>query len=233
MKHKLHKKTYKQNRKIKKNRKNKTKKIYLGSGLTEAYNYANQNAQNLYNIYLLTKDKYNTLMNQYRDIETKYQNMKQTLERIQNDPEVKEHLQTLSNLNSQLQQSFQNVSQPSPPNGAQEALVHSGGFLNSSINSLQSGLKTPSNYYNTKKQQAKAVYNDPDVKQNLNNLSKHSLDTVYHGSMLGTNIVTGAPISAAYRGYNTYKSAKKGISSASNLYSSVGNAYNKSASQPI
>ena len=66
---------------------------------------------------------------------------------------------------------------------------------------------------------------------NLSDLSKHSYKTAKHGSLFGVNVATGAPISAAYRGYNTYRSAKKGISSAQNLYRSASDAYKSSVPQ--
>jgi hypothetical protein len=62
----------------------------------------------------------------------------------------------------------------------------------------------------------------------MKDLSTHSYNVAKHGSLFGVNVATGAPVSAAYRGYNTYSSAKKGIGSAKNLYSTANNVYRKS-----
>ena len=230
----MRKKMNKSNKKI---RKNKTRKIYNGAGLMDTYNSLNQASQNLYNIYLGAKDKYNNIMEQYNQIENQYLQMKQTLERIKNDPEVQQQLNTLSNLNSQLQQNIQKTNPPPSPSETQE-IIQNAGFINSSL--LNSNLKSAKDYYSTKKQQAKTsyttaknVYNNPQVKQNLNELSKHSTNTLKHGSMFGLNVATGAPFSAAYRGYNTYKSAKEGVTSAKKLYNTANDVYRTSSNQPI
>jgi hypothetical protein len=241
MKYSMRKKTYKSNKKFRKNKKNITRKNFSGAGLIDTYNSVNQASQNLYNMYLGAKEKYNTLMNQYNQIEAQYLQMKQTLEKIKNDPEVQEQLNTLSNLNSQLQQNIQNTTQPPSPPQSQEIMQNAGFFDPSQIkSSLQTGVQSANNYYSTKKQQAntsyataKNVYNNPQVQQNLSDLTKHSTSTLKHGSMFGLNVATGAPISAAYRGYNTYKSAQKGVASAKNLYNTTNDVYRASSNQQI
>jgi hypothetical protein len=237
MKHSMRKKINKSNTKFRKNKKNMTRKNYSGAGLIDTYNSVNQSSQNLYNMYLGAKDKYNTLMDQYNQIETQYLQMKQTLEKIKNDPEVQQQLKTLSSLNSQLQENIQITNPPPSPPQSQE-----GGFFNpSQINTnLQSGVQSANKYYSTTKQQASAsygtaknVYNNPQVQQNLSDLKKHSTNTIKQGSMFGLNVATGSPISAAYRGYNTYSSAKKGLSSAKNLYNTTNQVYKASSNQII
>jgi len=245
MKHSLRKKINKSN-KFRKNRtrknitrktrtrKNRTRKTYSGAGFMETYNSASQNAQTLYAMYLNARNQYNTLMNQYNEIEAQYLQMKQILEKIKNDPEVQQQLIVLSNLNSQLQQSIQKTSPPTSPPLETQEVVQNGGFLKAI------GVQSANQYYTTGQQKAKAsystaknVYNNPEVQQNLQGLKTHSYNTAKHGAMFGINVATGAPISAAYRGYNTYKSAKKGINSAQNLYKSANDVYQASSTQPI
>ena len=237
----MRKKINKSNKKFRKNKKNITRKNYSGAGIIDTYNSVNQASQNLYNMYLGAKDKYNTLMDQYNQIETQYLQMKQTLERIKNDPEVQQQLNALSSLNSKLQESIQKTTPPSSPPQSEE-IIQSAGFFNPSLinSSLQSGVQSANNFYSTKKQQAntsystaKNVYNNPQVQQNLSDLKKHSTNTIKHGSLFGLNVATGAPISAAYRGYNTYNSAKKGVTSAKNLYNTTNNVYRASSNQQI
>lgn len=233
MKHNLRKKT--NNKHKKRQRKQKTRKNIRGAGIMDTYDAINKTSQSFYNMYLGAKDKYQNMMQQYKDVENKYQEMKQTLERIKNDPEVQQHLNTLSNLNSQLQESIQSTTPPPPP-PPQQVIQNAGFFDTSKINtSLQSGLQSANTYYSTKKQQAerelasaKTVYNDPRVKQNISDLTKHSKDTLKHGSLFGVNVATASPISATYRGYNTYQSAKKGISSAKDLYKTASDVYQSS-----
>lgn len=235
MKHNLRKKTNKNKKYKKRQNKQKTRKHIRGAGIMDTYNAINKTSQGFYNMYLGAKDKYQNMMQQYKDVENKYQEMKQTLERIKNDPEVQQHLNTLSNLNFELQQSIQSTTPPPPP--PEQVIQNAGFFDTSKINaSLQSGLQSANTYYSTKKQQAqkelataKSVYNDPKVKQNISDLTKHSKDTLKQGTLFGVNVATASPISATYRGYNTYQSAKKGVSSAKDLYKTASDVYSQSS----
>lgn len=233
MKEYLRKKTNKRIKKFRQNKKNKTRKNHTGAGLKETFDSANQTAQNLYTVYLQARNKYNALMEQYNQIESEYLKMKQTLERIKNDPEVQEHLKTLSELNSQIQQHIQKTNAPPSPPNTQE-VIQNAGFLNSpQINSnLQPNIQLTNKYYDSYSR-AKNVYNNPQVKKHLEDLSKHSKDTFEYGKKLGINIATESPISASYSGYNAYKSAKKGYSSAKNLYKSANDAYQNNLTQSI
>ncbi len=194
------------------------------SHITNAYNTATQAYQSLNEAYSGLQQKYQETMQQYQDMKQKYDEMKEKLTEISNDPAVQKHLDTLSTLHSQL------TSSTTP----EEKMT--GGFFNtSSLNdaykSANTSFTNKKQQLNAKQQQLNAVYKHPEVQKNFKDLSKHSYNTVKQGSLLGVNIATGAPISAAYRGYNTYSSAKKGVKSAKNLYSSASDVYKSSAPQ--
>ena len=219
-KHTLRKKSRKTRNKSKKSQ-HKSRKNLGGfinsSNITNAYNTANKTYQGINDAYVVAKQKYQETMEKYQDMKQKYDQMKQELEQIYNDPEVQKHLSTLS---SQLN----NINQPTS-NKPME-----GGFFNpSALNNVYQSANTA---YSNKKQTLNAVYNHPEVKQNMKDLSKHSYNVAKHGSLFGVNVATAAPISAAYRGYNTYSSAKKGISSAKNLYSTANNVYKSNIVPP-
>jgi septation ring formation regulator EzrA len=194
------------------------------SHITNAYNTATQAYQSLNEAYSGLQQKYQESMQQYQDMKQKYDDMKEKLTEISNDPAVQKHLDTLSTLHSQLT----NTMTP------EEKMT--GGFFNtSSLNnayqSVNTSLTNKKQQLNAKQQQFNTVYKHPEVQKNLKDLSTHSYNTAKHGSLLGVNVATGAPFSAAYRGYNTYSSAKKGIKSAKNLYSSANDAYKSSGPQ--
>lgn len=193
------------------------------ANVMDAYNTVSKTSQGIYDAYLSAKEKYDNIMQKYNEMQAKYQEMQDTLNRIKNDPEVQQHLNTLSNIHSQMQ------SMNMPPPVAQTPVAQSAGFFN--VSNLNTGLQSANTLYSQKKQQAKAVYRNPQVQQNLSDLSKHSYNTAKQGSLFGVNVATGAPISAAYRGYNTYQSARKGVSSAQNLYRSASDAYKSSVPQ--
>lgn len=237
MRHSIRRKTVKNkqknNRKTRYNKSGYRKKIggaISAANVMDAYNAVSKTSQGLYDAYLNAKEKYDNIMQKYQEMQAKYQEMQQTLDKIKNDPEVQQHLNTLSNLHSQIQ------SMNTPPSSSQVPLTQSAGFfnmsnLNTGMSNLNTGIQSANTLYSQKKQQARAVYGNPQVQQNLSDLSKHSYNTAKQGSLFGVNVATGAPISAAYRGYNTYQSARKGVTSAQNLYRSASDAYKSSVPQ--
>jgi DNA repair exonuclease SbcCD ATPase subunit len=194
------------------------------SHITNAYNTATQTYQSLNDAYSGLQQKYqesmqqyHDIMQQYQDMKEKYDNIKEKLTEISNDPAVQKHLDTLSTLHSQL------TSTMTP----EEKMT--GGFFNTS--SFNNAYQSANTSLTNKKQQFNTVYKHPEVQKNFKDLSTHSYNTAKHGSLLGVNVATGAPFSAAYRGYNTYSSAKKGVKSAKKLYSSANDAYKSSVPQ--
>ena len=225
---KTYKKHYKKTNKKNKVNNSKTKRRLGGfinaSHISNAYTAATQTYQNLNNAYSGLKQKYQESMQQYEDIKEKYDEIKEKLVEISKDPLVQKHLDTLSTLHSQLTNQDNNQDNNQDDNTKETKIV--GGFFDTS--SLTKAYQNANTSYANKKQQFNTVYQHPEVQKNLKDLSTHSYNTAKHGSLLGVNIATGAPFSAAYRGYNTYKSANKGIKSAKNLYSSASNAYRSS-----
>jgi chromosome segregation ATPase len=221
------KKTLKMNYRKRKANNRKTKR-YLGgfinpSQISNAYNAATQTYQNLNKAYSGLNQKYQDTVNQYQDIKQKYDAIKEKISEISNDPAVQKHLDTLSTLHSQLSNTSSAI--PNSLNTDQETKVGGGIFDTSGLNTAYQNVNTS---YMNKKNKFNSVYQHPEVQKNLKDLSSHSYNTAKHGSLLGVNVATGAPFSAAYRGYNTISSANKGIKSAKNLYSSASNAYNAS-----
>lgn len=203
----------------KKNRKSRKSKKHLGgfispSHISNMYNTANQTYQSLNDTYQSTKQKYLDMQEKYNEMKQQYNDMQEKMNEIYNDPQVQQHLQNLNTLSANLSPTSQLPALPIPVNN--EPAIK-GGFI-SSLN----------NTYNSNKQKISSVYNNPDVQKNLKDLSTHSYNTAKHGSLMGVNLATGAPFSAAYRGYNTYSSAKKGMTTAKKLYSSANNAYKSS-----
>lgn len=209
----------KRNRKTRKANNRRTRRRSGGfinsSNITNAYNTATQAYQGLNDAYSGLQQKYQESMQQYQDMKQKYDDMKEKLTEISNDPAVQKHLDTLSTLHSQLT--------------TPTAEKMTGGFFNNS--SFNNAYQSANSSLTNKKQQFNTVYKHPEVQKNLKDLSSHSYNTVKNGSLLGVNVATGAPFSAAYRGYNTYSSAKKGAKSARNLYSSANDAYKSSLPQ--
>lgn len=187
------------------------------SHITNAYNTATQTYQSLSDAYSGLQQKYQESMQQYQDMKEKYDNIKEKLTEISNDPAVQKHLDTLSTLQAQL------TSTMTP----EEKMT--GGFFNTS--SFNNAYQSANTSLTNKKQQFNTVYKHPEVQKNLKDLSTHSYNTAKQGSLLGVNVATGAPFSAAYRGYNTYSSAKKGVNSAKKLYSSANDAYKSTVPQ--
>jgi len=226
-----------------KNLNKKTRKYLGGYSLNDAYNHANTLSTQFNNLHQNFKDShkyFNDFLNHpnvqagINNLHPDFQNHINNLSGHLNN--LSGHLDNLSDVNNQFASNLQQFQQPlqQQQEQLQQEQLQQGGFFNTSniTSTLQNtkqrvntSLNNRTQQFNTTKQKLNAVVNHPEVKQNFKDLSTHSYNTAKNGALLGVNVAAASPFSAAYRGYNTYSSAKKGFVSAKGLAKSVGNAY--------
>jgi len=247
------------NKKAAQKHRNKTMKQTGGfiSNLSNALDTAHSTYNTLNETYLNAKQKYQEyykmyedLLKNYHEIQEKYNELKEKLIEIHNNnPLIDTKVdgiditsETNSDINAEIQKggfmsllnnASQHVSSASQQLSSARNKLNSYGqqtmnTANTHLSSVKQNLNAANSHLNT----AKTVYYHPEVQKNLKDLSTHSLNTAKQGTLLGVNVATGNPFSSAYRGYTTYSAAKKGVSSARNLASSVNDVYKSTVNNP-